>query len=136
MPSTPSAVLGTFNLPVQWPLVITPPERTVTVVANALSAAPMQVNDFISNFGVISFTVVLEGIATEGETAADHLARLIGNLKTEIAKDTNTLTIQWANATASTAYHIYKSKPPTIEYDAPYGRANVAFVAVELNYLP
>jgi len=136
MPSTPSAVLGTFNLPVQWPLTIVPPERTVTVVANALSAAPVQVNDFISNYGVISFTVVLEGIATEGETAADHLARMIANLKTEIAKDSNSLVVQWANATATTTYHIYKSSPPVITYDAPYGRANVAFVPVELNYLP
>lgn len=136
MPSSPSAVLGTFNLPVQWPMVFTPPERTVTVVANALSAAPMQVNDFVSNFGTIAFTVVLEGQETQGETAADHLARMIANLKTEIAKDSNSLVVRWANATATTTYHIHKSQPPVITYDAPYGRANVAFVPVELNYLP
>ncbi len=136
MPSTPSAVLGTFSIDAQWPITVTPPERTVTVSANALSTAPVQVNDFVSNFGVINITAVIKGTATEGETAADHVLRQVANLCTEVAKDTNTLTIQWANSVASTAYTIYKNPPPTIVYDAPFGRASVAFVTIDLNYLP
>ena len=136
MPSSPTAVLGAFSIDAQWPLTVTPPARTVTVSSNALAAAPVQVTDYVSDFGVVNITAIIKGVATEGESAADHLARQIANLVTEVAKDTNTLTITWANATASTAYTIYKSPPPTIVYDVPYGRGNVAFVTIDLNYLP
>ena len=66
MPSTPSAVLGTFSIDAQWPLTVTPPERTITVSSNALAAAPVQVTDYLSNFGVINITAVIKGVATEG----------------------------------------------------------------------
>lgn len=136
MPSSPSALLGAFSIDAQWPITVTPPARVVTVSSNALSTAPVQVNDFVADFGVIQITAIVRGVETQGETAADHLARQIANLCTEVAKDTNDLVVQWGNATTSTTYHIKKSSPPTIVYDVPYGRANVAFVTIELNYLP
>ena len=136
MPESPTAVLGTFSIDAQWPLTFTPPARTITVSSNALATDPVQVNDYISDFGVINITAIIKGTASEGETAADHVVRQITNLNTEIAKDTNTLTVTWGDSVAATAYTIYKSPPPTIAYDAPFGRADVAFVTFELNYLP
>jgi hypothetical protein len=134
MPSTPQAMLGSFDLPIRWPITVTAPERTLNVSGNALSILPVQTNDYVSNFGTITFVVVLKGIETEGETAADHLARQIANLKTEIASDNNTFTVQFANATTEDSYTILKNKPPTIVHEEAYATACMALIEVELTY--
>ena len=134
MPSAPQALLGAFDLPIRWPITVTAPERTITVSGNALSALPAQTNDYISGFGSIAFTVVLKGVETQGETAADHLARQIANLKTQIAKDNNKFTVQFANATTVDSYDICKNKPPEVVYEEAYGTACMALVDVELTY--
>ena len=86
MPESPTAVLGTFSIDAQWPLTFTPPARTITVSSNSLATAPVQVNDYISDFGVINIPAIIKGVASEGETAADHVLRQVANLTTEIAK--------------------------------------------------
>ena len=75
-------------------------------------------------------------MATEGETAVEHLTRL-ANLSTEVGKDTNTLTIDWANSRPETTGCTTTSHRATIVHDVPYGRGNVpALVTITLNYLP
>jgi hypothetical protein len=134
MPSA-SMVLGGLTLTAQWPVTITPPERTLTVSGNALSANPVHVNDYVSDFGTIAFSVVMKGTASVGETAVENVEVQIAALKAQVAQDTNTLYVQWGESSAVTAYMIYKSKPPTVTYEAAL-RSAVAFVEVTLNYLP
>ena len=90
--------------------------RTIVVSANALSTTPVQVNAYTSDFMTVKLPVKLAGIESLGETAPNHLARMLANLRTEVEKDTNTLTIApWGMETAYT-YTVAKNEnfPVTI----------------------
>ena len=135
MPSTPWAQIDTLYVAVVWPLVVTPPVRGLTVNANALAEHPLQVTDFISDFGSIAFTVKLTGVDTQGETASDHLKRQIANLRAVVGKDTFTFQYRLTGESATATYACHKSLPPVVTMDPLYELRHVAMVDVVLTYL-
>jgi len=83
--------------------------RQIGVGANALSAEPVQTTDYISGYMVVAISGFLQGVDTQGETAVAHLARLRHNLRTEVAKDSNLLTINWAGLGDLEQYRVFKN---------------------------
>jgi hypothetical protein len=99
VPSYAIATLGAFvfdgvgGASIKGDIVIGPVPRTVQAAANALSSYPVQVLDYFSDFGEITFLAKLAGRETISETAPNHLQRMWHNLGTEVGKDSNTFTI-------------------------------------------
>jgi hypothetical protein len=110
--------------------------RTVTVAANALSSAPVQVCDYVSDYGEIAFQAKLAGRETVGETAANHLQRMLANLRTEVAKDSNTLTVDVWGMTTPYVYHIHKNADMDTVITTLTQSRSVIELAVKLKYLP
>jgi hypothetical protein len=116
MPSYAIATLGAFafdgtgGAAIVGDIEIGALPRTIVVAANALSTTPVQVNAYTSDFVKVKLPVKLSGIESQGETAPDHLARMLANLRTEVEKDTNTLTIApWGMENAYT-FAVYKNE--------------------------
>jgi len=127
--------LGTMVLSCQWPLVITPPTRSVATLTNALAAEPVQGADYISDYGSIAARVRLRGVETQGETAADHLERQWSNLCAFVASDTCTFSLQMRGATAPWTARVFKSDPPVRVDDFASDAARMRFVDINLRYL-
>jgi hypothetical protein len=100
--------LGAFDFTAQQ-IELGPLPRSVTVASNALSSEPIQVNAFVSGFMPVAIYGFLEGMDTQDETAVEHLLRLRHNLKTEVAKDSNSLTILWDGVGAPETYRVFKN---------------------------
>jgi len=109
--------------------------RTIVVSSNALSTKPVQVNAFTSGYRKIVLPVKLAGIDSQGETAKDHLHRMIVNLRTEVAKDTNTLTIELYGIGTPWSYDVYKNEPFDITLDALTQSRSVMKFDLTLNCL-
>ena len=116
MPSYAIATLGAFvfdgtsGAAIVGDIEIGALPRTIVVSANALSTTPVQVNAFTSDFLTVKLPVKLAGIESLGETAPNHLARMLANLRTEVAKDANTLSIvPWGMETPY-AFTVYKNE--------------------------
>lgn len=110
--------------------------RTINVATNALAANPIQSTAFTSGFRPITIGGFLKGVDTQGETAEEHLVRLVHNLRTEVAKNTNTLTISWANVTAPETYTVYKNEDVDLDYEAHADLTHMVEYTVTLNCLP
>ena len=110
--------------------------RTIGVTCNALSPNPVQTTDFTSGYRPITIEGYLRGIDSQGETAAAHLVRLMHNLRTEVAKDTNTLTIAWPGGAAADVYTVYKNEDVMTRHDLGADVAHRQSFAVTLNCLP
>ncbi|MEN6426097.1 MAG: hypothetical protein ABFE13_12080 [Phycisphaerales bacterium] len=111
--------------------------RTIGVACNALSPKPLQTTDFTSGYRPITIEGYLRGLDTQLETAAAHLVRLKANLKSEVAKDTNTLEILWAGTTVPESFDVYKNNDePVFKHDASSEAIHRLFVTVTLNCLP
>lgn len=102
------AVLGAFaftgsnGAALVGEVVIGPKPREIVTVTNALATEPVQVMAYVSGYVPVTLPVKLSGIESQGETAAEHLVRMLTNLRTEVEKDTNTLVIEphgWAAVT-------------------------------------
>ena len=91
-------------------IIIGPLPRSIVVASNALSTAPVQVNDFTPDYRKIQLPVKLAGIESIGESAYNHLQRMWTNLQTEIEKDTNTLTIEPWGMDTPLVYAVYKNE--------------------------
>lgn len=90
-------------------LRIGPRPRAIGMSANALAQYPVETTDYISGYRPIDIGGKLTGIETTGESAADHLQRLWDNLETEVAKDRNTLTLDFGSTT-NRVYTVYKNE--------------------------
>jgi len=85
--------------------------RTIGVSCNALSPEPVQTVDYVSGYMPVRIDGYMVGLDTESETAAEHLVRLRANLKTEVGKDHNTLTIVWRGLESSPeTYRVFKNE--------------------------
>lgn len=84
--------------------------RTITVCANALSAEPVQVNSFVSGYMPVRIDGFVVGLETQDETAAEHLKRLRANLKTEVGKNANTVSIDWRGLGTLETYRVFKNE--------------------------
>jgi len=90
-------------------LVIGAIPRNVQVAANAISAEPVQVLWYDSDFGLIKFHAKLSGRETISEAAPNHLRRMWQNLVTEVGNDTNTLTVAVWGMDDPLTYRIFKN---------------------------
>jgi hypothetical protein len=127
---------GASGAAVNGTVVIGAVPRTVGVSSNALSAEPVQTTDSTPDFGVIQFPAKLSGRETTGETAANHLQRMWANLKTEIAKDSNTIVIQPFGMDDAYTYRIFKNDRLAAAITALTQSRNVMTFDVSLKYLP
>lgn len=110
--------------------------RTITVCANALSAEPMQVNSFTSGYMPVVIDGFLQGLETIGETAIEHLERLRSNLKTEVGKDTNTLTIDWLGLGDDETYRVFKNEDYALQFMPAVQQSAFVNFTLTLNCLP
>lgn len=131
--------LGPLTLSVQWPVTITPPTRQVTALSNALSLGPVQVTDFISDYGSIDFVAKLVGVDTLHETAGDCLERLDENLRRVIQKAGGLSPVQFSmrlvGQSSPWVRTVYKSSPPVRVDDIVSDQSHVRLVVVSLRYL-
>ena len=140
MPSYAIATLGAFvfdgaGASIVGEIEIGSLPRTIVVSSNALAPAPVQVNAFTSDFRKIKLPVKLAGIESQGETAKNHLRRLLANLRTEVEKDTNTLVIQPYGMTGSYTYTVYKNEDFPVVMDALTQSRSVMKFDLTLNCL-
>lgn len=109
--------------------------RTIQTNTNCLAPEPVQTVAYVSDYQPVTVTYILQGIDTIGETAVEHLRRMRANLATEIAKDSNTLSIDWDDGSPET-YRVFMNE----EFDfAPPRTVRVgayAEVTFTLNCLP
>jgi len=110
--------------------------RTINVSANALSAAPVQTNAFVSGFRPVKLPVKLAGIESQGETAHEHLQRMLTNLKTEVEKDQNTLLIEPYGMPVVYTYTVYKNEDFPVTIAALTQSRSVLAFELTLNCLP
>lgn len=103
------AFAGSNGAAIVGEIVIGARERTITVASNALSTTPMQVNAYVSGFTKVTLPVKLAGIESIGETAPNHLQRMLANLRTELEKDLNTLVIAPHGMAATYDFTVYKN---------------------------
>lgn len=103
------ATLGAFPFHVTG-LEIGARPRTIGVACNALSPEPVQTVDFVSGYMPVRIDGYMVGLDTTGETAAEHLVRLRANLKTEVAKDHNTVSLNWRGYGPSETYRVFKNE--------------------------
>jgi len=126
-------VLGTFPFKAQDITVGALP-RDIITSTNCLAAEPVQTVAYTSGYMQVTIEGVLEGKETAGETAEAHLTRMRANLRTEVAKDSNTLTITWPGGAVET-FRVFKNN----DYDQPLEwHVSASFVAtyvVTLNCL-
>jgi hypothetical protein len=127
--------LGAFTFEASS-LVIRAMPRTVGVSANALAPYPMQTVDFISGYRPITISGFLRGLDTMGETAAEHLVRLKSNLRIEVAKDANILTVTWAGVATPDAWAVYKNDDVEFVHEAHIDKTHMVEFSVTLNCLP
>jgi hypothetical protein len=135
MPSHATIVLGPLTLKVKWPITRTPPVRQVGVSSNALAEEPVQVTDYISDYGVLAMTVVLRGVETLGESAGAHLDRQQSNLEAVIASDTSTFSLLRGGSVDPWTCRVFKSDPPVVVDDFYSDRQAYRAVDVTLRYL-
>jgi hypothetical protein len=103
------ATLGAFTAPCSG-VIIGPRPREVGISANALAQYPVQTTDYVSGFRPVTIQGwKLAGVETIGESAAEHLERLWANLVTEVAKDSNTLTIAVWGFLTPRVFTVYKN---------------------------
>lgn len=109
--------------------------RTIITAANVLAAEPVQVAAYYSDFMQVRISGVMEGQTTQGESAEAHLARMRSNLKTEVGKNSNVLTIVWPFGEIE-AYRVKMNE----DYDEPLewhiSGSYVADYEITLNCLP
>jgi hypothetical protein len=106
---------GNNGAAITGPIKIGAKPRTIPALSNALSVKPVQGPDFQPDFRqieIVSFS--LWGIESQSETAANHLKRLLTNLKTEVGRATNKLTISWWGLRVPYVYTVVKNQ------DFPY----------------
>jgi len=136
------ATLGAFafdgvnGAAIEGVIEIGPLPRTVNVAANALSAAPVQTSAFVSGFRQVKLPVKLAGRETQGETAPEHLQRMLTNLRTEVQKDTNTLLIEPYGMPVVYTYTVYKNEDFPVVIAALTQSRSVLTFDVTLNCLP
>lgn len=88
-------------------------ERTIQVNGNCLAAEPVQTVAYYG-YQPIRIHGYVIGEASTGETAVECLRRLRHNLETEVAKDANTLTIDWGDGSPET-YRVFRNP----DFDRP-----------------
>ena len=110
--------------------------RTVTVSCNALSSEPVQTVAYISGFMPIRIDSWLQGLNTLGETAAEHLVRLRANLKTEVGKDHNTLSIVWRGLGTPETYRVFKNEDYALSFKPHAPATHRVDFTLTLNCLP
>lgn len=142
MPEYAIATVGAFaftgenGASINGEIVVGALPRTITVASNALSAAPVQVSDFISGYRPIRLPVKLAGIESMGETAPNHLQRMLHNLRTEVEKDQNTLVIAPFGMATVYTYTVYKNEDFPIQIAALTQSRSVLVFDLTLNCLP
>lgn len=102
------ATVGAFTF-VVTSLRIGPRPRAIGMSANALAQYPVETTDYIPSYRPIDIGGKLQGVETMSESAADHLQRLWDNLETEVAKDRNTLTLDFGS-TVNRVYTVYRNE--------------------------
>ena len=117
-------------------ILIGPLPRTIGVVCNALSAYPQQTTDFVSGYRQIQLPAKLAGRDTIGETAANHLQRMLANLRTEVEKDANTLVIQPWGMDDSYSYTVYKNEGFPVSFTPLSQSRSVLEFSLTLSCLP
>jgi len=110
--------------------------RTIGVSCNALSAEPVQTVDFVSGFIPVRIGGFLIGLDTAGETAAEHFQRLRANLKTEVGKDSNTLSIVWEGIATPETYRVFKNEDYALLFGLSAPVAHWNTFTLTLNCLP
>jgi len=108
---------GTSGASIVGEIEIGPRPRTIGLSYNALSATIVETTDVVSGFRQITLPVKLAGQNTQNETAANHLRRMLTNLKTEVEKDHNTLTIAPHGWDAPLVYTVHKNE----DFAVPFG---------------
>lgn len=126
--------LGAFGFKAQEVEVGALP-RSIAVSANALSTEPVQVNSYTPDFMLIRIDGMLQGRDTADETATAHLIRLKANLRTEVAKDTNSLTIAW-NGASEEIYRVFKNTDFSLVYTWNVRASRIIVFSLTLNCLP
>ena len=114
---------------------IGPLPRNITVATNALAVEPVQVNAYIAGYMGVRIDAFLLGVDTQNETAQEHLARQRSNLKTEVAKDTNTLLIDWRGGSQET-YRVFKNEDYALVFATHVQRSHLIDFSLTLNCLP
>lgn len=128
------ATVGAFRF-VVTSLRIGPRPRAIGMSANALAQYPVETTDYISGYRPIDIGGKLTGIETTGESAADHLQRLWANLETEVAKDRNTLILDFGG-TWSRVYTVYKNELVEIVVPASWQALHRVLFTLTLQCLP
>lgn len=109
MPDYALVTLGAFVAPCSG-VIIGPRPREVGISANALAQYPAETTDYVSGFRPVTIQGwKLAGVETMDESCFEHLERLWHNLETEVAKDSNTLTIAVWGFLAPRAYTVHKN---------------------------
>lgn len=111
--------------------------RTIGVSCNALSAEPVQTVDFVSGFMPVTIEEAwLQGLDTLSETAAHHLVRLRANLKTEVGKNHNTLSITWNWSDTLETYRVFKNEDYALTLGWTVQETHRVGFSLTLNCLP
>ena len=113
-----------------------PLPREYGVQTNALAAAPVQTTDYISGYQQVTVQVLLQGIDTISETAAEHLRRLRSNLKAEVGRTSNTLSIDYGDGLAPDEFSVYLNDDFTYVLAPHQSQSHLAACTIILNCLP
>jgi hypothetical protein len=109
---------------------ITPLRRAIEVAANALSAVPVEVTDYYSDFGTIAFRARISGKASIGETAPECMRRLWKLLVIEARRPTNTLQVNLQGVAEPLTYSLVKT---TDEFERVIGKRTQSRSVIELD---
>jgi hypothetical protein len=128
--------LGAFTAPCSGVLIGGLP-RELGTASNALAQYPVQTTDYVSGFRIVTIQGwKLAGVDTMDETCHEHLERLWHNLLTEVAKDSNTLTIDVWGFLTPKVYTVYKNEDPESAITPLTQSRAVMKFDVRLNCLP
>ena len=109
--------------------------RNITVVTNALAVEPVQVNAYTAGYMAVRIEAFLLGVDTQNETAQEHLVRQRANLKAEVGKDANTLTIDWRGGATET-YRVFKNEDYALVFATHVQVTRMVEFSLTLNCLP
>ena len=130
----PFCTLGTFEFEANS-ITIGARPRTVQMNTNCLATEPVQTVAYVSGHAPVTISGFIIGTASMGETAAECLQRLRSNLETEVAKDSNTLTIDWGTG-ADETYRVFKNECFDIPLEVHVLKTNLIQFTLTLNCLP
>jgi len=112
------------------------PSRELGESSNPLAFEPVQTTDTVSSLRAQKFSVLISGVESAGESAADNKVRQIRNLAVEVAKDENTLVVQGARRDIPVTFQVKKNPPFPQPYTWRFDRGHQAVIPIELRTRP